>query len=132
MYYFFTPLFPFSLSPQFISDGYASHLSQLEYSQRSRPAKTGSTRMVLRKGSFGLGGGGDFLRKRNHLLRTISSQPSPSASTTPSSQTGRPERAQSQSEFDRERAERAQRSMSIAAGCWGRSGKLEGGALSPK
>uniref|UniRef100_A0A8C2ERL4 Phosphatidylinositol transfer protein membrane associated 2 n=1 Tax=Cyprinus carpio TaxID=7962 RepID=A0A8C2ERL4_CYPCA len=63
---------------QFIADGYASHLSQLEYNQRSRPAKTGSTRMVLRKGSFGLGGSGDFLRKRNHLLRTISSQPTSS------------------------------------------------------
>ncbi|KAL0183229.1 hypothetical protein M9458_022604, partial [Cirrhinus mrigala] len=62
----------------FIADGYASHLSQLEYNQRSRPAKTGSTRMVLRKGSFGLGGSGDFLRKRNHLLRTISSQPTTS------------------------------------------------------
>ncbi|KAI7793605.1 putative membrane-associated phosphatidylinositol transfer protein 2-like [Triplophysa rosa] len=114
---------------QFITDGYASHLSQLEYNQRSRPAKTGSTRMVLRKGSFGLGGSNDFLRKRNHLMRTISSQPTPS---TPVVQLGRPERAQSQSECDRERAERAQRSMSIAAGCWGRTSKLEGGALSPK
>uniref|UniRef100_A0A673KEB8 Membrane-associated phosphatidylinositol transfer protein 2-like n=1 Tax=Sinocyclocheilus rhinocerous TaxID=307959 RepID=A0A673KEB8_9TELE len=114
---------------QFIADGYASHLSQLEYNQRSRPAKTGSTRMVLRKGSFGLGGSSDFLRKRNHLLRTISSQPT---SSTPPVQIGRPERAQSQSECDRERAERAQRSMSIAAGCWGRTSKLEGGALSPK
>uniref|UniRef100_A0A673K2B9 Membrane-associated phosphatidylinositol transfer protein 2-like n=1 Tax=Sinocyclocheilus rhinocerous TaxID=307959 RepID=A0A673K2B9_9TELE len=71
---------------QFIADGYASHLSQLEYNQRSRPAKTGSTRMVLRKGSFGLGGSGDFLRKRNHLLRTISSQPT---SSTPPVQIGR-------------------------------------------
>ncbi|XP_051971902.1 membrane-associated phosphatidylinositol transfer protein 2-like isoform X2 [Xyrauchen texanus] len=114
---------------QFIADGYASHLSQLEYNQRSRPAKTGSARMVLRKGSFGLGGNGEFLRKRNHLLRTISSQPT---SSTPVVQVGRPERAQSQSECDRERAERAQRSMSIAAGCWGRTSKLEGGALSPK
>ncbi|XP_076876869.1 membrane-associated phosphatidylinositol transfer protein 2 isoform X2 [Brachyhypopomus gauderio] len=114
---------------QFIADGYASHLSQLELSQRSRPAKPGSTRMALRKGSFGLGAGGDFLRKRKHLLRTISSQPAPSA---PSAQGARPERAQSQSEFDRERAERAQRSMSIAAGCWGRSGRPDGGALSPK
>uniref|UniRef100_A0A671P7B9 Membrane-associated phosphatidylinositol transfer protein 2-like n=1 Tax=Sinocyclocheilus anshuiensis TaxID=1608454 RepID=A0A671P7B9_9TELE len=114
---------------QFIADGYASHLSQLEYNQRSRLAKTGSTRMVLRKGSFGLGGSSDFLRKRNHLLRTISSQPT---SSTPPVQIGRPERAQSQSECDRERAERAQRSMSIAAGCWGRTSKLEGGALSPK
>ncbi|KTF85276.1 hypothetical protein cypCar_00028982 [Cyprinus carpio] len=101
----------------------------LEYNQRSRPAKTGSTRMVLRKGSFGLGGSGDFLRKRNHLLRTISSQPT---SSTPPVHIGRPERAQSQSECDRERAERAQRSMSIAAGCWGRTSRLEGGALSPK
>ncbi|XP_065118728.1 membrane-associated phosphatidylinositol transfer protein 2 isoform X7 [Paramisgurnus dabryanus] len=114
---------------QFITDGYASHLSQLEYNQRSRPAKTGSTRMVLRKGSFGLGGSSDFLRKRNHLLRTISSQPT---SSTPVVHVGRPERAQSQSDCDRDRAERAQRSMSIAAGCWGRTNKLEGGALSPK
>uniref|UniRef100_A0A673YZJ1 Phosphatidylinositol transfer protein membrane associated 2 n=1 Tax=Salmo trutta TaxID=8032 RepID=A0A673YZJ1_SALTR len=54
---------------QFIPDGYASHLSQLEYSQRSRPAKTASARIVLRKGSFGLGAaGGDYLRKRNHIL----------------------------------------------------------------
>uniref|UniRef100_A0AAY4BW82 DDHD domain-containing protein n=1 Tax=Denticeps clupeoides TaxID=299321 RepID=A0AAY4BW82_9TELE len=118
---------------QFISDGYASHLSQLEYSQRSRPAKTNSTRMVMRKSSFGLGGGSDFLRKRNHLLRTINSQPGPGSSasaTLPS----RPERTQSQSEGDRERAERAQRSMSIAAGCWGRTGstKLEGVVLAPK
>ncbi|XP_059401231.1 membrane-associated phosphatidylinositol transfer protein 2-like isoform X3 [Carassius carassius] len=114
---------------QFIADGYASHLSQLEYNQRSRPAKTGSTRMVLRKGSFGLGGSGDFLRKRNHLLRTISSQPT---SSTPPVHIARAERAQSQSECDRDRADRAQRSMSIAAGCWGRTSKLEGGALSPK
>uniref|UniRef100_A0A4W4HBQ3 DDHD domain-containing protein n=1 Tax=Electrophorus electricus TaxID=8005 RepID=A0A4W4HBQ3_ELEEL len=116
---------------QFIADGYASHLSQLEFSQRSRPAKSSSTRMALRKGSFGLGAGGDFLRKRKHLLRTISSQPAPSA---PPGQSGRPERAQSQSEFDRERerAERAQRSVSIAAGCWGRSSRTEGGAQSPK
>uniref|UniRef100_A0A8C1L2M8 Phosphatidylinositol transfer protein membrane associated 2 n=1 Tax=Cyprinus carpio TaxID=7962 RepID=A0A8C1L2M8_CYPCA len=85
---------------QFIADGYASHLSQLEYNQRSRPAKTGSTRMVLRKGSFGLGGSGDFLRKRNHLLRTISSQPT---SSTPPVHIGRPERKSS--------------ALSIALGC---------------
>uniref|UniRef100_A0A674AAB0 Phosphatidylinositol transfer protein membrane associated 2 n=1 Tax=Salmo trutta TaxID=8032 RepID=A0A674AAB0_SALTR len=57
---------------QFIPDGYASHLSQLEYSKRSRPTKTASARIVLRKGSFGLGAaGGDYLRKRNHILRSI-------------------------------------------------------------
>uniref|UniRef100_A0A4W6GCJ9 Phosphatidylinositol transfer protein membrane associated 2 n=1 Tax=Lates calcarifer TaxID=8187 RepID=A0A4W6GCJ9_LATCA len=60
---------------QFITEGYAAHLSQLEYNHRSRPAKSSSARMVLRKGSFGLGANSDFLRKRNHLLRTISSQP---------------------------------------------------------
>ncbi|KAK0147870.1 Membrane-associated phosphatidylinositol transfer protein 2 [Merluccius polli] len=61
---------------QFIPDGYASHLAQLEYNQRSRPAKSASARMVLRKGSFGLGAaGGDFLRKRNHVFRNLSSQP---------------------------------------------------------
>ncbi|XP_078083236.1 membrane-associated phosphatidylinositol transfer protein 2 isoform X2 [Mustelus asterias] len=107
---------------QFLSDGYAAHLSQLEYNHRSRPAKSNS-RMVLRKGSFGLPGQTDFLRKRNHLLRTISSQQT--ASTPP-----KPERTHSQSDSERERdKERSQRSMSITAGCWGRTGvsKLETG-----
>uniref|UniRef100_A0A674NZ14 Phosphatidylinositol transfer protein membrane associated 2 n=1 Tax=Takifugu rubripes TaxID=31033 RepID=A0A674NZ14_TAKRU len=66
---------------QFITEGYAAHLSQLEYNHRSRPAKSSSARMVLRKSSFGLGANGDFLRKRNHLLRTISSQPAPTSPT---------------------------------------------------
>ncbi|XP_044190074.1 membrane-associated phosphatidylinositol transfer protein 2-like isoform X1 [Thunnus albacares] len=124
---------------QFIPDGYASHLSQLEYNQRSRPAKSGSTRMVLRKGSFGLGAaGGDFLRKRNHIFRTISSQqPGGSGSGSPS-QPGRTERTLSQCEMERDRgvaAAATQRSMSIAAGCWGRSGSTRegsGGSLGPK
>ncbi|XP_036382376.1 membrane-associated phosphatidylinositol transfer protein 2-like isoform X5 [Megalops cyprinoides] len=121
---------------QFITDGYAAHLSQLEYNHRSRPAKTASTRMVLRKGSFGLGANGDFLRKRNHLLRTISSQPTGGGGGGVVGGHARPERTQSQSdsERERERMERVQRSMSIAASCWGRSGstKLEPGALSHK
>ncbi|XP_060699339.1 membrane-associated phosphatidylinositol transfer protein 2 isoform X2 [Hemiscyllium ocellatum] len=107
---------------QFLSDGYAAHLSQLEYSHRSGPAKSNS-RMVLRKGSFGLPGQTDFLRKRNHLLRTISSHQT--ASTVP-----KPERTHSQSDSERDRdKERSQRSMSITAGCWGRTGisKLESG-----
>uniref|UniRef100_A0A8D3BZF7 Phosphatidylinositol transfer protein membrane associated 2 n=1 Tax=Scophthalmus maximus TaxID=52904 RepID=A0A8D3BZF7_SCOMX len=122
---------------QFISDGYASHLSQLEYNQRSRPAKSASTRMVLRKGSFGLGAaGGEFLRKRNHIFRTISSQPGGVGSASPN-QPGRTERTQSQCEMERERGvtTATQRSMSIAAGCWGRSGSTKegsGGLLSPK
>ncbi|XP_071776515.1 membrane-associated phosphatidylinositol transfer protein 2-like isoform X1 [Centroberyx gerrardi] len=130
---------------QFITEGYAAHLSQLEYNHRSRPAKTSSARMVLRKGSFGLGANSDFLRKRNHLLRTISSQPAPSSPT--GSIHSKPERTQSQSDserLERERLERthsqghgpgpAQRSMSITASCWGRSSstKLDPGLFSPK
>uniref|UniRef100_A0A1A7Y8J6 DDHD domain-containing protein n=1 Tax=Iconisemion striatum TaxID=60296 RepID=A0A1A7Y8J6_9TELE len=130
---------------QFITEGYAAHLSQLEYNHRSRPAKSSSARMVLRKGSFGLGANSDFLRKRNHLLRTISSQPAPSSPT--GNIHNRPERTQSQSDserLERERLERAhchsqgaaQRSMSITASCWGRSSststKLDPGVFSPK
>ncbi|NXD96746.1 PITM2 protein, partial [Chaetorhynchus papuensis] len=108
---------------QFITEGYAAHLAQLEYNHRARPAKN-TTRMSLRKGSFGLPSQAEFLRKRNHLLRTISSQPSASGAGH------RPERTQSQSESDKERdRERSQRSMSIATGCWGRSAasRLESG-----
>jgi hypothetical protein len=116
-----------SLSPsvplQFITDGYAAHLAQLKYNHRARPARNTATRMVLRKGSFGLPGQGDFLRSRNHLLRTISAQP-----TGPSH---RHERTQSQADSEL----RGQRSMSVAASCWGRTmtGRLEpGAAMGPK
>ncbi|NWY73830.1 PITM2 protein, partial [Erithacus rubecula] len=108
---------------QFITEGYAAHLAQLEYNHRARPAKN-TTRMALRKGSFGLPGQAEFLRKRNHLLRTISSQPAASGAGH------RPERTQSQSDGDKDRdRERGQRSMSIATGCWGRSAasRLESG-----
>ncbi|NXO06673.1 PITM2 protein, partial [Oriolus oriolus] len=81
---------------QFITEGYAAHLAQLEYNHRARPAKN-TTRMALRKGSFGLPSQAEFLRKRNHLLRTISSQPSASGAGH------RPERTQSQSDSDKER-----------------------------
>ncbi|KAM4532412.1 membrane-associated phosphatidylinositol transfer protein 2 isoform 2-T2 [Fundulus diaphanus] len=111
---------------QFIPDGYASHLSQLEYNQRSRPAKSTSTRMVLRKGSFALGAaGGDFLRKRNHIFRTISSQQPGGSGSGSANQPVRTERTLSQCEGEHERsfATATQRSMSIAAGCWGRGSK---------
>ncbi|NWZ12246.1 PITM2 protein, partial [Agelaius phoeniceus] len=107
---------------QFITEGYAAHLAQLEYNHRARPAKN-TTRMALRKGSFGLPSQAEFLRKRNHLLRTISSQPASAGGH-------RPERTQSQSDSDKDRdRERSQRSMSIATGCWGRSAasRLESG-----
>uniref|UniRef100_A0A8C3DGI3 Phosphatidylinositol transfer protein membrane associated 2 n=1 Tax=Corvus moneduloides TaxID=1196302 RepID=A0A8C3DGI3_CORMO len=113
---------------QFITEGYAAHLAQLEYNHRARPAKN-TARMVLRKGSFGLPSQAEFLRKRNHLLRTISSQPSASGAGH------RPERTQSQSDSDKDRdRERSQRSMSIATGCWGRSAasRLESGLLGQK
>lgn len=109
--------------PQFITDGYAAHLAQLKYNHRARPARNAATRMALRKGSFGLPGQGDFLRSRNHLLRTISAQPSGPGH--------RHERTQSQADSE----QRGQRSMSMAAGCWGRAmaGRPEPGtAAGPK
>nr|XP_058896620.1 membrane-associated phosphatidylinositol transfer protein 2 isoform X2 [Kogia breviceps] len=108
---------------QFITDGYAAHLAQLKYNHRARPARNAATRMALRKGSFGLPGQGDFLRSRNHLLRTISAQPSGPGH--------RHERTQSQADGE----QRGQRSMSVAAGCWGRTmaGRPEpGAAAGPK
>ncbi|XP_037835509.1 membrane-associated phosphatidylinositol transfer protein 2 isoform X1 [Kryptolebias marmoratus] len=117
---------------QFIPDGYASHLSQLEYNQRSRPAKSTSTRVVLRKGSFALGAaGGDFLRKRNHIFRTISSQQQGGAGSGSATQMARTERTLSQCEGECERsiAAATQRSMSLAAGCWGRSGSTKEGSV---
>ncbi|KAL6081631.1 hypothetical protein STEG23_007846 [Scotinomys teguina] len=108
---------------QFITDGYAAHLAQLKYNHRARPARNTATRMALRKGSFGLPGQGDFLRSRNHLLRTISAQPS--------GPSHRHDRTQNQMDSD----QRGQRSMSMAASCWGRAitGRLEpGAATGPK
>ncbi|XP_058512913.1 membrane-associated phosphatidylinositol transfer protein 2 isoform X2 [Ochotona princeps] len=102
---------------QFITDGYAAHLAQLKYNHRARPARNTATRVALRKGSFGLPGQGDFLRSRNHLLRTISAQPGGASH--------RHERTQSQVDSE----QRGQRSMSMAASCWGRTmaGRLEPG-----
>nr|XP_044988489.1 membrane-associated phosphatidylinositol transfer protein 2 isoform X3 [Jaculus jaculus] len=108
---------------QFITDGYAAHLAQLKYNHRARPARNTATRMALRKGSFGLPGQGDFLRSRNHLFRTISAQPS--------GPSHRHDRTQSQADSE----QRGQRSMSVAASCWGRAmtGRLEpGAAIGPK
>ncbi|XP_028621705.1 membrane-associated phosphatidylinositol transfer protein 2 isoform X2 [Grammomys surdaster] len=108
---------------QFITDGYAAHLAQLKYNHRARPARNTTTRMALRKGSFGLPGQGDFLRSRNHLLRTISAQP------------GGPSHRHDRTQTQMDSEQRGQRSMSVAASCWGRAmtGRLEpGAATGPK
>ncbi|TRY57285.1 hypothetical protein DNTS_008883 [Danionella cerebrum] len=87
---------------QFLSEGYAAHLSTLEFEHGSRSKKN---RMVLRQGSFGLSPKTDFLSpspdflscKRTPLLRRAMSvqQRSPPSST---GSTPKPERAQSQPE----------------------------------
>ncbi|XP_077064414.1 membrane-associated phosphatidylinositol transfer protein 3 isoform X2 [Siphateles boraxobius] len=83
---------------QFLSEGYAVHLSSLQFSHRARTKKTSSVRMVLRKGSFGLSAKPDFLCKRTHLRRTMSvQQPEPPMTPNP-----KPERAQSQPESDKD------------------------------
>lgn len=65
--------------------------------------------MILRKGSFGLHAQPDFLRKRNHLRRTMSvQQPDPPANP-------KPERAQSQPESDKDH-ERSLPALSWARG----------------
>uniref|UniRef100_A0A8V5GZK6 Membrane-associated phosphatidylinositol transfer protein 3 n=1 Tax=Melopsittacus undulatus TaxID=13146 RepID=A0A8V5GZK6_MELUD len=81
---------------QFLSEGYAAHLASLEFSLHSRSKKNNS-RMILRKGSFGLHSQPEFLRKRNHLRRTMSVQQPDPPSSTP-----KPERAQSQPESDKD------------------------------
>ncbi|XP_038159336.1 membrane-associated phosphatidylinositol transfer protein 3 isoform X1 [Cyprinodon tularosa] len=83
---------------QFLSEGYAAHLSMLQFGHRARPKKSPSVRMVLRKGSFGLSAKPDFLCKRTHLRRTMSvQQPDPPCTPNP-----KPERAQSQPESDKD------------------------------
>ncbi|XP_051934156.1 membrane-associated phosphatidylinositol transfer protein 3 isoform X2 [Hippocampus zosterae] len=83
---------------QFLSEGYAAHLSTLQFGHRARPKKSPSVRMVLRKGSFGLTAKPDFLCKRTHLRRTMSvQQPDPPCTANP-----KPERAQSQPESDKD------------------------------
>ncbi|XP_050949281.1 PITP-less RdgB-like protein isoform X3 [Labeo rohita] len=94
---------------QFLSEGYAAHLSTLEFEHGSRSKKN---RMVLRQGSFGLSSKTDFLSpspdflscKRTPLLRRAMSvqQPSPPSSSV---STPKPERAQSQPESHKDRPE---------------------------
>ncbi|KAK2831408.1 hypothetical protein Q7C36_016494 [Tachysurus vachellii] len=83
---------------QFLSDGYAVHLSSLQFGHRARAKKTSSMRMVLRKSSFGLSSKPDFLSKRTHLRRTMSVQ----QAEPPMSLIPKPERAQSQPESNKD------------------------------
>ncbi|XP_062872525.1 membrane-associated phosphatidylinositol transfer protein 3 [Trichomycterus rosablanca] len=87
---------------QFLSDGYAVHLSSLQFGHRTRVKKNSSMRMVLRKSSFGLSAKPDFLSKRTHLRRTMSVQ----QAEPPTALNHKPERAQSQPESDKEAEER--------------------------
>ncbi|XP_029699577.1 membrane-associated phosphatidylinositol transfer protein 3 isoform X2 [Takifugu rubripes] len=111
---------------QFLSDGYAAHLSTLQFGHRARPKKSPSVRMVLRKGSFGLSAKSDFLCKRTHLRRTMSvQQPDPPCTPNP-----KPERAQSQPESDKDHGGQGTRSGGGAGGggqvTWGRASMLRG------
>uniref|UniRef100_A0A3Q1CF16 Membrane-associated phosphatidylinositol transfer protein 3 n=1 Tax=Amphiprion ocellaris TaxID=80972 RepID=A0A3Q1CF16_AMPOC len=100
---------------QFLSEGYAAHLSTLQFGHRARPKKSPSVRMVLRKGSFGLSAKPDFLCKRTHLRRTMSvQQPDPPCTPNP-----KPERAQSQPESDKDHGGGGQ-------GAWGRASMHRG------
>ncbi|KAM6960535.1 membrane-associated phosphatidylinositol transfer protein 3-like [Aplochiton taeniatus] len=108
---------------QFLSEGYAVHLSSLQFGHRARPKKTSSVRMVLRKGSFGLSAKPDFLCKRTHLRRTMSvQQPDPPCTPNP-----KPERAQSQPESDKDHGGGA---GGGGQGTWGR-GSMHRGDTTP-
>ncbi|XP_023673882.2 membrane-associated phosphatidylinositol transfer protein 3 isoform X4 [Paramormyrops kingsleyae] len=99
---------------QFLSEGYAAHLSMLQFGHRTRPKKSSSVRMVLRKGSFGLSAKPEFLCKRTHLRRTMSvQQPDPPCSANP-----KPERAQSQPESDKDLGGGSGGGVSLSV--WGR------------
>uniref|UniRef100_A0A8C5DVW3 Membrane-associated phosphatidylinositol transfer protein 3 n=1 Tax=Gouania willdenowi TaxID=441366 RepID=A0A8C5DVW3_GOUWI len=107
---------------QFLSEGYAAHLSTLQFGHRARPKKSPSVRMVLRKGSFGLSAKPDFLCKRTHLRRTMSvQQPDPPCTPNP-----KPERAQSQPESDKDHCAGAGGGGIVGQTTWGRASMHRG------
>ncbi|KAJ0021961.1 hypothetical protein NQD34_009451 [Periophthalmus magnuspinnatus] len=113
-----------NLIQEFLSEGYAAHLSTLQFGHRARPKKSPSVRMVLRKGSFGLSAKPDFLCKRTHLRRTMSvQQPDPPCAANP-----KPERAQSQPESDKDHggAGGAGPGGAGGQGAWGRASMHRG------
>ncbi|KAL2096122.1 hypothetical protein ACEWY4_008270 [Coilia grayii] len=110
---------------QFLSEGYAVHLSALQFGQhRARPKKSSSVRLVLCNGSFGRAAKPDFLCKRTHLRRTMSvQQPDPPCSANP-----KPERAQSQPESDKDLSGAGSGSGSGGGGGGGGSAGRRGGS----
>ncbi|KAF7700060.1 membrane-associated phosphatidylinositol transfer protein 3-like isoform X1 [Silurus meridionalis] len=86
---------------QFLSEGYAMHLSSLQFGHQIRLQKTSSMRMIMRNssfGSFGLSTKPDFPPKRTHLRRTMSVQ----QAELPKTQIPKPERSQSQPESNKD------------------------------
>lgn len=55
--------------PQFVSEGYAAHLAQLEAAAQAHLPK-GPSRPTLGKGTYGCLAPVDVLRKQNQLLRS--------------------------------------------------------------
>lgn len=102
-FFFFGPPHPHctlrSYSPvQFLSEGYAIHLSSLQSSHKVRSQKTSSMRMLLHNSTFGLSTKPDLFPKRTHLRRTMSVQ----QAELPRTPIPKPERSQSQPESDKD------------------------------
>ncbi|XP_060799996.1 membrane-associated phosphatidylinositol transfer protein 3-like isoform X2 [Neoarius graeffei] len=83
---------------QFLSEGYATHLSSLQFGQQVRSQKTASMCTMMRNSSFGLSAKPDFLPKHTHLRRTMSAQ----QAELPKTLIPKPERSQSQPGSDKD------------------------------
>ncbi|GAA6109663.1 membrane-associated phosphatidylinositol transfer protein 3-like isoform X1 [Tachysurus ichikawai] len=83
---------------QFLSEGYAMHLSSLQFGHHGRSQKTSSMRMLIRNSSFGLSTKPDFNPKRTLLRRTMSVQ----QTELPKTLIPKAERSQSQPESDKD------------------------------
>ncbi|XP_060744508.1 membrane-associated phosphatidylinositol transfer protein 3-like isoform X2 [Tachysurus vachellii] len=83
---------------QFLSEGYAMHLSSLQFGHQGRSQKTSSMRMLIRNSSFGLSTKPDFNPKRTLLRRTMSVQ----QAELPKTLIPKAERSQSQPESDKD------------------------------
>ncbi|KAM9468846.1 membrane-associated phosphatidylinositol transfer protein 3-like [Clarias gariepinus] len=82
---------------QFLSEGYATHLSTLQFGHQVRSQKTSSMRMLLHNGTFGLSAKTNFLPKHTQLRRAMSAQ----QPELPKTLIPKPERSQSHPESDK-------------------------------